>query len=82
MKHNHALPLKACIEFIQSYKKGYTMGDAPLLESPEHVSSKITEDRIFPIPTGGEPRTLGLVYLYGIIKKNSNQQLLLRKIPL
>ncbi|MHA2246066.1 MAG: hypothetical protein ACXADY_13970 [Candidatus Hodarchaeales archaeon] len=60
-KKNQDSPLKACIEFIESYKKGYTMGDAPYLSGPEHVTSKISEDRIFQIPKGSEPRTLGFV---------------------
>jgi hypothetical protein len=54
-------PLKACVEFIRSNKKGHLTGDSPYLQSPEEQTFAITEDRIFRIAPCNEIRKLGFV---------------------
>ncbi|MFX0057387.1 MAG: hypothetical protein ACFE8J_03715 [Candidatus Heimdallarchaeota archaeon] len=54
-------PLKECIDFIQSYKKGLIEDDSPFSEGDDEVSFDIVEDRIFRLPKCDDIRKLGFV---------------------
>ena len=54
-------PMKACVEFIESYKKGHNPEDTPYVTGPDEVPYEITDERIFPIPLCKENRKLGFV---------------------
>ena len=54
-------PLKACVNFIETYKKGYIKGDAPYILGPDDKPFKITDDRIFTLPECEEMCKIGFV---------------------
>lgn len=53
--------LKACVNFIQSKKKGYTKEDIPYISSSDEKSFPINTDRIFQIPKCNEFCKVGFV---------------------
>lgn len=52
---------KSCVEFIESFKKGYVKGDAPFIVGPNQKPFKITSKRIFKIPKCSDHRKIGFV---------------------
>jgi len=53
--------LKACVNFIQSSKKGHAEEDCPYISSSDEITFPITADRIFQIPKSEEYFKLGFV---------------------
>lgn len=59
--NNKEFPLRECIEFIESCKKGYLPDDSPHIEGEKEEAFQIAEKSMFPIPECAEFRRLGFV---------------------
>ncbi len=53
--------LRACIEFVESSKKGYSEADFPYVMGPQEKTFKISPDQIFKLPKCEDQRTIGFV---------------------
>lgn len=58
---NKISPIKDCITFIESYKKGFFKEDTPFIAGEKEEGFKVAEDRIFKIEKNNDIRNLGFV---------------------
>jgi hypothetical protein len=54
-------PLKECVKFIESCKKGYAEDECPYIQGEKETCFKISESSMFKIPKCEESRRLGFV---------------------
>ena len=58
---NKEAPLKACVEFIESCKKGYVSEEQPYIEDEKEEAFQVAEKSLFKIPPCTDNRKLGFV---------------------